>query len=122
MSNTLKSALSELYANHTQAEVGAILGVSQRTVSSYMKLLGIKARRQRTPAPKGKVATTLTRRGRTTRQSARQLFVKMYRHRGMSLRDIASAINTDHTVVRDFAISRNIPLRRWGSNQFTTGR
>lgn len=112
MSSTLKSTLSELYVDHTQAEIGTILGLSQQKVSSLMRQLDITPRRQHTPAPKGKVAVTLTRRGRTTRQSARQLFINMYRRN--TLRDIASAIGASRGAVHQFAISRRLSLRPRG--------
>lgn len=111
---TSQEVMAELYRNRTQAEVAEILGVSQGAVCSNMKRLRLSARTKRTPAPKGRVAIELTRRGRTTGKSARQMFLSLYRTQGKSLKEIGNLLGVSLTTVRQFAVDRNIPLRSAG--------
>jgi hypothetical protein len=111
---TPAETLKDLYAKRNQSEVARVLGVDQTTVSDAMKRLRITARPRRTPTPKGYVAQELTRRGRTTRRSANQMFVLLYRTRGLSLREIADQLFASREAVRTFANERNISLRRQG--------
>jgi len=109
-----RGVLSDLYSGRDQNEVARILGVTQKTISITLQRLRIPARAKRTPAPKGVVAQELTRRGRTTNQSARQLFLKLYRTQGKSLEAIASQLGAAPESVRSFALARGLKLRRQG--------
>lgn len=109
-----RQVLNDLYSTRDQAGVAKILGVSQQTISEALRKLQIKSRTRRTPAPKGLVAAILTRRGRTTNQSARQLFKSLYSRQGKSLQEIADSLNVSLNSVYRFAVERGINLRRVG--------
>lgn len=112
--STPREELRELYAKRDQSEVAKILGVTQTTISAAMRRLRVTARPQRTPAPKSNVAQELTRRGRTTRQSANQMFVNLYRTKGFTTQEIADVLNVSRSQVIKFAAERGISLRRVG--------
>lgn len=112
--STPRETLRSLYVNRGQDEIADILGVDQTTVSDAMRRLRVTARPRRTPAPKGFVAQELTRRGRTTRRSAAQMFEFLYRTQGKSLQEIADILGTSRSLVNKFASDRNIELRQQG--------
>lgn len=111
---TPRQALSNLYATRDVAQIGKILGVTAKPVREAMNRLNINRRARGTQAPKGLVAAELTRRGRTTNQTARQLFVNLYSRQGKSLQEIADSLDVSLNSVYQFAVKRGINLRRVG--------
>jgi DNA-binding CsgD family transcriptional regulator len=112
--STPRETLRNLYAKRDQSEVADVLGVTQTTVSAAMRRLSVTARPQRTITPKGIVAQELTRRGRTTRRSANQMFINLYRTKGFSTQEIADQLGVSRSLVIKFAAERGIVLRRVG--------
>ena len=112
--STPRETLRNLYAKRDQSEVAKVLGVAQTTVSDAMRRLSVTARPQRTITPKGNVAQELTRRGRTTRRSANQMFISLYRTKGFTTQEIADQLGVSRSQVIKFAAERGISLRRVG--------
>lgn len=111
---TPREVLVDMYSKRTLAEIAKSLGVHPVSVLKTMNRFNIKRRPAHTPAPKGFVAQELTRRGRTTNRSAREMFRNMYSTKGLSLQEIADELGVSLNSVYRFAVERNIPLRRVG--------
>lgn len=109
-----RKTLSGLYSFRSIEEVAELTGVSHGTVRNAMNTLRITPRGKRTVVPSGKVAQILTRRGRTTGRTAREMFQLMYSTRGMGLVAIAKELGVATSSVFYFAVERGIPLRRVG--------
>lgn len=120
--STPRQVLSDLYSTRNLTQVGKVLGVTQRAITNAMNKLKINRRAKRTATPKGVVASQLTRRGRTTNQTARQLFVSYYSTQGKSLQEIADILNVSVRSVHNFATKHGISLRRVGRPSGKTKR
>ena len=120
--STAREVLSDLYATRTIGEIATMLGVTNSAIFYQMKKLNIRRRPQNTQAPKSRVAQELTRRGRTTNQTALVLFNSLYNKQRKGLQAIANQLGVSPNAVRNFARTRGITLRPVGRPKGKTTR
>lgn len=117
-----RRALASLYSTRTLSEVGVKLGVTSGTVRNEMMRLGIRIRAQKTPAPAGRVELALSKRGLLRNETARKVFIRLYKTEGLTLRKIADQLGVTSEGLRAFAIRSHVQLRRRGIRTGTKTR